>query len=189
MKLVQFQLFSQAYFDGFTYNLKYSRYLKLDCECNEEIPNTICKLYNSETLLLECRSVTSTDIGNLIKLQHLGVPKDGIAIRQATKSANAGSLRNQGPENVSSLEEVSDATSYLRRSDLMAAELLAYEVKDFFKGKDAILKLLPFKVNVNVNEHIVNTTQALTLNHVPNRQASVLTLDLLGYIQTWMMLL
>ncbi|KAF4352722.1 hypothetical protein G4B88_009796, partial [Cannabis sativa] len=141
MKLVQFQLFSQAYFDGFTYNLKYSRYLKLDCECNEEIPNTICKLYNSETLLLECRSVTSTDIGNLIKLQHLGVPKDGIAIRQATKSANAGSLRNQGPENVSSLEEVSDATSYLRRSDLMAAELLAYEVKDFFKGKDAILKL------------------------------------------------
>ncbi|KAF4346159.1 hypothetical protein G4B88_023414 [Cannabis sativa] len=98
-KFISFNFFSQAYFDGFTYNLKYSRYLKLDCECNEEIPNTI-----------------------------LFITRDGIAIRQATKSANAGSLRNQGPENVSSLEEVSDATSYLRRSDLMAAELVVGKV-------------------------------------------------------------
>ncbi|XP_060967345.1 putative disease resistance RPP13-like protein 1 [Cannabis sativa] len=62
-------------------NLKYLRYLKLDCIDIEEIPNTICKLYNLETLLLEkCRKVTQlpTDIGNLVKLRHLSVPEKNL---------------------------------------------------------------------------------------------------------------
>ncbi|KAM6595074.1 hypothetical protein CsatA_002777 [Cannabis sativa] len=57
-------------------NLKYLRYLMFYCKHIEEIPSTICKLYNLETLLLEkCRNVTRlpTDIGNLIKLRHLSV--------------------------------------------------------------------------------------------------------------------
>ncbi|XP_030494119.2 putative disease resistance RPP13-like protein 1 [Cannabis sativa] len=57
-------------------NLKYLRYLKLDCYGIKEIPNTICNLYNLETLLLkECRHITRlpTDIGNLTKLRHLRV--------------------------------------------------------------------------------------------------------------------
>ncbi|XP_062115467.1 putative disease resistance RPP13-like protein 1 [Humulus lupulus] len=58
-------------------NLKYLRYLKLDCPFIEEIPNTICYLYNLEILLLEgCTSVIQlpTNIGNLTKLRHLCVP-------------------------------------------------------------------------------------------------------------------
>ncbi|XP_060967409.1 putative disease resistance RPP13-like protein 1 [Cannabis sativa] len=57
--------------------LKYLRYLKLDCQKIEEIPNTICNLYNLETLLLEkCKKITQLpiDVGNLIKLRHLSVP-------------------------------------------------------------------------------------------------------------------
>ncbi|XP_060967413.1 putative disease resistance RPP13-like protein 1 [Cannabis sativa] len=59
-------------------NLKYLRYFKLHSPEIKEIPNTICKLYNLETLLLEeCKEVKRlpNDIGNLIKLRHLSVPK------------------------------------------------------------------------------------------------------------------
>ncbi|KAM6570721.1 hypothetical protein CsatB_018706 [Cannabis sativa] len=58
-------------------NLKYLRYLRMDCIAIKEIPNTICKLYNLETLLLEeCVQVTRlpNDIRNLSKLRNLSVP-------------------------------------------------------------------------------------------------------------------
>ncbi|KAM6595073.1 hypothetical protein CsatA_002776 [Cannabis sativa] len=121
-------------------NLKYLRYLKLDCRNIEEISNTICKLYNLETLLLEeCYSVSRlpNDIGNLTKLRHLSVPFDlvemplqfgklqnlqtlnrfvvgsnrdsgGIELLKEFSDLH-GSLSINGLENVSSLEEVSDA--------------------------------------------------------------------------------
>ncbi|XP_060967433.1 putative disease resistance RPP13-like protein 1 [Cannabis sativa] len=120
-------------------NLKYLRYLRLDCNYIEEIPNTICKLYNLETLLLEqCIEVTRlpNDIGNLIKLRHLSVPRllemplqlgklqnlqtlnrfvvgqnrdsGGIELLKEFQNLH-GKLYIKGLENVSSLEEVSDA--------------------------------------------------------------------------------
>ncbi|XP_062115532.1 putative disease resistance RPP13-like protein 1 [Humulus lupulus] len=58
-------------------NLKYLRYLKLQCYYIDRIPNSICNLYNLEILLLEgCKNVTLLpyDIGNLVKLRHLSVP-------------------------------------------------------------------------------------------------------------------
>ncbi|XP_060967429.1 putative disease resistance RPP13-like protein 1 isoform X1 [Cannabis sativa] len=122
-------------------NLKYLRYLKLDCKYIKDIPNTICMLYNLETLLLErCRKVTRlpTDIGNLIKLQHLSVSwnllemplqlgklqnlqtlnrfvvgrnRDSGGIKLLNEFQDLhGSLLIEGLENVSSLEEVTDAT-------------------------------------------------------------------------------
>ncbi|KAM6570720.1 hypothetical protein CsatB_018705 [Cannabis sativa] len=127
-------------------NLKYLRYLKLDCGEIEEIPNSICsKLYNLETLLLEeCYSITQlpTDIGNLIKLRHLRVPpgrlqemplqlgklqhlktlnkflvgknKDsGIKLLKKLQNLH-GSLRIEGLQNVSSLEEISEADAPLK---------------------------------------------------------------------------
>ncbi|KAM6570733.1 hypothetical protein CsatB_018718 [Cannabis sativa] len=130
-------------------NLKYLRYLKLDCGNIEEIPNTICKLYNLETLLLEgCANLTiiPTDIGNLIKLQHLSVPRSldemplqlgklpnlqtlnrfvvgrnrdcsGIELLKEFQDLH-GSLSIEGLQNVnvSRLEEVLDAAAPLLKS-------------------------------------------------------------------------
>ncbi|XP_062115458.1 putative disease resistance RPP13-like protein 1 [Humulus lupulus] len=58
-------------------SLKYLRYLELECCEMKKIPDTICNLYNLETLILsECGQVTRlpTNIGNLFKLQHLHIP-------------------------------------------------------------------------------------------------------------------
>ncbi|KAM6595075.1 hypothetical protein CsatA_002778 [Cannabis sativa] len=58
-------------------NLKYLRYLRINSFYIREIPNTICKLYNLEILLLEgCEQVTRlpNDIRNLSKLRNLSVP-------------------------------------------------------------------------------------------------------------------
>ncbi|XP_062115452.1 putative disease resistance RPP13-like protein 1 [Humulus lupulus] len=110
-------------------NLKYLRYLKLDYPEICEIPNTICNLYNLETLLLErCYKLTQlpTNIGNLIKLRHLCVPfvleemplqigkvvgqnRDfGIKLLKELPNLH-GTIRIMGLENVSSVEDVLEA--------------------------------------------------------------------------------
>ncbi|PON74207.1 NB-ARC domain, LRR domain containing protein [Parasponia andersonii] len=58
-------------------DLKYLKYLDLSHADIEEIPSTVCNLYNLQTLLLEnCSNLTQLpmNIGNLINLRRLHIP-------------------------------------------------------------------------------------------------------------------
>ncbi|XP_060967423.1 putative disease resistance RPP13-like protein 1 [Cannabis sativa] len=164
-------------------NLKYLRYLKLDCYNLGKIPNTICKLYNLETLLLEYTCVTRlpTDIGNLIKLRHLSVPNGWsfeemplqLGKLQNLQTLNAfivgrnkdcggiellkefqdlhGSLSIEGLQNVnvSSLKEVSDATTPLKSLKFLSLLCLKWgffhksEVDELHKERELLNALQP----------------------------------------------
>ncbi|PON74337.1 NB-ARC domain, LRR domain containing protein, partial [Parasponia andersonii] len=86
-------------------DLKYLKYLELLCAKLDEIPETICSLYNLQTLMLDkCTSLRRlpTNIGNLINLRHLFLPYFLVEMpRQIGKLTSLYTLNRfaVGPEN------------------------------------------------------------------------------------------
>ena len=121
-------------------DLKYLKYLNLSLTSLEEIPDTVCKLYNLETLLLiECVRLTRLleNIGSLINLRHLNIYRSPIeemplqigkikslqTIRQFVLGTNSGS-------HIKLLKELQDLNGTL---EIMGLENVV-DVKDVLEA-------------------------------------------------------